>query len=436
MATMTSTMESPKLSPATTQTRTQTHRRRLNREERKDILVLRRLGYTYQAIAEHLHVSHRAVQYTCESNTCDPKKRPGRNSKLSTKQVDDIEAFLAASKENRKMSYKKIIEVLGLDVKQDCLRRALQKRGYTRQATSMPNFRSSKRSDLAWEICKNPDTSSKDQNEHESSAGLLLPDHPSPGGPLHHHHRQPATGQPQAPFTRYPHIPTSYQGYHSSASPQSQPVQLPHLPGPYHQAAPPEFQHLPQQYNSMAAHHHPQQPQPLQQQYSPQCRSIPLEPRSIPPQNNPVHLHPHSLSTAIPPYHSLHEYHSVSSNKSRPPLPEYRRALSEYCPSLIDRRSVSVQTPSPFQSPSFASVHIDPRHQNLSRSASPGLCQTTNSHAQMLVDVSSMTDRSQKSSGYSTPLTIPDDRSDYYRYETSVPPEMAGVDSEPRLRWQ
>lgn len=148
MATMTSTMESPKLSPATTQTRTQTHRRRLNREERKDILVLRRLGYTYQAIAEHLHVSHRAVQYTCESNTCDPKKRPGRNSKLSTKQVDDIEAFLAASKENRKMSYKKIIEVLGLDVKQDCLRRALQKRGYTRQATSMPNFRSSKRSDL------------------------------------------------------------------------------------------------------------------------------------------------------------------------------------------------------------------------------------------------------------------------------------------------
>ncbi|OAX79384.1 hypothetical protein ACJ72_06297, partial [Emergomyces africanus] len=127
-AAATASAESLNRSLATTQTRAQTHRRRLNREERKDILILRRLGYTYQAIAEHLHVSHRAVQYTCESNTCDPKKRPGRNSKLSTKQVDDIEAFLAASRENRNMSYKKIIEVLDLDVKQDCLRRALQKR--------------------------------------------------------------------------------------------------------------------------------------------------------------------------------------------------------------------------------------------------------------------------------------------------------------------
>ncbi|KKZ62781.1 hypothetical protein EMCG_02892 [[Emmonsia] crescens] len=461
MAAATSTSaKPPNISPATTQIRTQTHRRRLNREERKDILILRRLGYTYQAIAEHLHVSHRAVQYTCESNTCDPKKRPGRNSKLSTKQVDDIEAFLTASKENRNMSYKKIIEALDLDVKQDCLRRALQKRGYTRQVTSMPNCRSSKRSQLTWEIYKDPDIKTKDQSEPESPIEFSLPEHHSPAGlesaiTQHHHHRQPAAAQPQntvtdphTPFTRYSHSTSPYQGYHS-ITPQSQPVPLQHHPGPYHQAIQPEFRHIPQQYNSMAPYHHHQQQQQQHQHHhhhqhhqqqqqhhqhhQQQYQSIPLESRSIPPQYNPVPFHPHALSTGVPQYHPLHEYQSISSNKLRPPLPEYRRALSEYCPSLIDRRSVPVQTPSPFQPPPFDSLPMDHRHHNLSRSTSPGLGQTTNSHGQM-AKVSSMTDRSRKSSGYSTPLTIPDDRSDYYRYETSAPAEITGIDPGSRLR--
>ncbi|PGH07510.1 hypothetical protein GX51_01811 [Blastomyces parvus] len=424
-APISTTAESPYQVPsAAAKTRTQTHRRRLNREERKDILILRRLGYTYQAIAEHLHVSHRAVQYTCESNTCDPKKRPGRNSRLSSKQVDDIEAFLTASKENRSMSYKKIIEALALDVKQDCLRRALQKRGYTRQVASGPNCQSSKRSQFTGELWKAPDIKTESQNEPESSAGMMLPEYPSPAGldsavALHNHHRQPVASQPQASVARYPHSPSPYQGHHSAA-PQPQPVPLQHHAGPYHQAVPSEFRQTPQQYHSMAPyyHYHQQQQQQLQQ-----CQSIPLGSRSVPSQYSPVLLHPHSSSTGVPQYHPLHEYHPISSNKLRPPVPEYRRALSEYCPSLIDRRSASVQTPSPFQSPSFASLPIDPRHHNLSRSTSPGL-----------LEVSSMTDRSRKSSGYSTPLTIPDDRSDYYRYETSAPPEATGIDSETRLR--
>ncbi|EQL31793.1 hypothetical protein BDFG_05854 [Blastomyces dermatitidis ATCC 26199] len=429
--------ESPyQVPPAAAKTRTQTHRRRLNREERKDILILRRLGYTYQAIAEHLHVSHRAVQYTCESNTCDPKKRPGRNSRLSSKQVDDIEAFLTASKENRSMSYKKIIEALGLDVKQDCLRRALQKRGYTRQVTSVPNCQSSKRSQLTGELCKDPDTKTKSQSEPESSAGMMLPENPSPAGldsavVLHHHHHQPTAAQAQALVTRYPHSPSPYQGHHSIA-PQPLPIPLQHHPGPYHQVVPPEFRQAPQQYHSMAPYYHYHQQQ--QQQHPQQCQSIPLGSLPLPPQYSPVPLHPHSSSTGVPQYHPVHEYHPISSNKLRPPVPEYRRALSEYCPSLIDRRSASVQTPSPFQSPSFASLPIDHRHQNLSRSTSPGVCLTTTSHGQMLLEVSSMTDRSRKSSGYSTPLTIPDDCSDYYRYETSAPPDATGIDSETRLR--
>ncbi|OJD21912.1 hypothetical protein ACJ73_06749 [Blastomyces percursus] len=413
------TVESPyQVPPAAAKTRTQTRRRRLNREERKDILILRRLGYTYQAIAEHLHVSHRAVQYTCESNTCDPKKRPGRNSRLSSKQVDDIEAFLNSSKENRSMPYKKIIEALGLDVKQDCLRRALQKRGYTRQVTSVPNCQTSKRSQLTGELCKDPDIITKSQSEPDSPAGMMLPEHPSPAGldssvALHHHH------QTQAPVTRYPHSPSPYQGHHSITL-QPLPVPLQHHPGPYHQVIPPECRQVSQQYHSMAPYYHYHQ---QQEQHPQQCQSIPLGSRSLPPQYSSVPLNPHSSSTGVPQYHPIHEYHPISSNKLRPPVPEYRRALSEHCPSLIDRRSASFQTPSPFQSPSFTSLPIDHRHQNLSRSTSPGL-----------LEVSSMTDRSRKSSGYSTPLTIPDDRSDYYRYETSAPPDAAGMDSETRLR--
>ncbi|OJD15902.1 hypothetical protein AJ78_03881 [Emergomyces pasteurianus Ep9510] len=444
----TNSAESPNISLTTTQTRTQTHRRRLNREERKDILILRRMGYTYQAIAEHLHVSHRAVQYTCESNTCDPKKRPGRNSKLSTKQVDDIEAFLTASKENRNMSYKKIIEALGLDVKQDCLRRALAKRGYTRQAASMPNCRSTKRSQLIWAIHKNPDIKPKDQRETGSSVEFSMPEHPSPARlepavAQHHQHRQPAAAQaqntlthPHPPFARYPHSLSPYQGYQSSA-PQLHPVQFQNHPDPYQQAIPPEFRHAPQHYNSVATHHHlpyhhhHHHHHHHRQQQQQQHQSTLLEPRSLAPQYNPVPLHPRPLSTGIPQYHSLQE---CPPNKLRPPLPEYRRALSEYCPSLIDRPSVPDQSPSPLHPPPFDSLPIDPRHHNLSRSTSPGLCQTPSSHRQMLLEVSSTTDRSRKSSGYSTPLTIPDDRSDYYRYETSAPPEFPGVVPEQRLR--
>ncbi|EEH09424.1 conserved hypothetical protein [Histoplasma capsulatum G186AR] len=351
-------MESPKLSPATTQTRTQTHRRRLNREERKDILVLRRLGYTYQAIAEHLHVSHRAVQYTCESNTCDPKKRPGRNSKLSTKQVDDIEAFLAASKENRKMSYKKIIEVLGLDVKQDCLRRALQKRGYTRQATSMPNFRSSKRSDLTIPL----------------PAGLYI---------ITIANLLQANLKPPLPDILIFPLPTKAT------------IQVPLL------------NHSQSSFRTSQAH------------------TTKLHRQNSNTFHNNTTLWQPIITRSSRSRCNSNTHHSADLYHLNPVQSLPRTIQCIYTLTLCQQRFLHTTH--------FTStiLFLPINHALLSRN-------TVEPYPSIvpLVDVSSMTDRSQKSSGYSTPLTIPDDRSDYYRYETSVPPEMAGVDSEPRLRWQ
>ncbi|RMZ91749.1 hypothetical protein DV736_g995, partial [Chaetothyriales sp. CBS 134916] len=64
--------------------------RRLNRDQRRDILLMRSLGYTYEKIAAHLNVTCRAVQYTCIKNDPTPQhKRAGRRRKLASKEGED-----------------------------------------------------------------------------------------------------------------------------------------------------------------------------------------------------------------------------------------------------------------------------------------------------------------------------------------------------------
>ncbi|KAL1966992.1 hypothetical protein VTN77DRAFT_3736 [Rasamsonia byssochlamydoides] len=102
------------------------------RDERIRIHLMRDLGYTYKQIASYIGLSIRQVQYACSIKDPAPKKPPGRRSQLSEAQLDAVEAFLRASEENRRMSYKKIIEALNLGVKGGCLALALKRRGYSR----------------------------------------------------------------------------------------------------------------------------------------------------------------------------------------------------------------------------------------------------------------------------------------------------------------
>lgn len=110
----------------------------LSRDERHTILVLREANYTYGEIVEHFkrrgyaNITYRQVEYTCQQNRPTPKKRSGRPSILTVEQVDQIEEFIRASRDGRRMSYGKIIEYFTFDVKESALRRALKARGYSR----------------------------------------------------------------------------------------------------------------------------------------------------------------------------------------------------------------------------------------------------------------------------------------------------------------
>ena len=107
-------------------------RKRLTRDQRRDILLLRSLGKTYSEIATHLSVTESAVQYTCNLQKATPKKDGrGRPSKLSKEKVDDLVAYVRRSQDTRRMTYQELGEVFG--VHKDCIKRALRRRGYYRR---------------------------------------------------------------------------------------------------------------------------------------------------------------------------------------------------------------------------------------------------------------------------------------------------------------
>ncbi|EDN05860.1 conserved hypothetical protein [Histoplasma mississippiense (nom. inval.)] len=61
--------------------------KRLTRDQRQDILLLRSLEWTYEKISNHLKITYQGVQYTCELGTATPKKHTGRPSQLTEEQI-------------------------------------------------------------------------------------------------------------------------------------------------------------------------------------------------------------------------------------------------------------------------------------------------------------------------------------------------------------
>ena len=110
----------------------QTPKRRLTRDQRRDILLLHSLNWTYEQIATKVKTTHYAVQYTCQKQVATPVKQPGRPSQLSSDQVDEILDFITATKEGRQMAYKTVVTTFELGVSDRCLGRALKKRGFSR----------------------------------------------------------------------------------------------------------------------------------------------------------------------------------------------------------------------------------------------------------------------------------------------------------------
>ncbi|KAL7811653.1 hypothetical protein V8C26DRAFT_408605 [Trichoderma gracile] len=103
------------------------------RDQRRDCQLMRRLGYTQSAISRELGLSLGQVQYAL-SHAETPITRPGRPSKLSEAQVEELKAFMAASPANERMPFAKIPQALGWDVGEYCIRHALRKMGHKRTA--------------------------------------------------------------------------------------------------------------------------------------------------------------------------------------------------------------------------------------------------------------------------------------------------------------
>ncbi|EHK19109.1 uncharacterized protein TRIVIDRAFT_193599 [Trichoderma virens Gv29-8] len=101
------------------------------RDQRRDIKLMYRLGYTQNAIGLGLQLSEDQVRYAI-SHDETPTKRSGRPSKLNQDQLEELEAFVTASKANRRMPYSKIPAALGWNVGEYCIRHALRKLGYNR----------------------------------------------------------------------------------------------------------------------------------------------------------------------------------------------------------------------------------------------------------------------------------------------------------------
>jgi transposase len=112
-------------------------RRRLDRDQRRDILVLRRRGDSYAEIAQFLDITERAVQYTCTTKYATPQhKKAGRPSKLSSEEVEHLLEYIKTSKQTRRMTYQALKDALYPDREEigpQAIKYALHKRGYFRR---------------------------------------------------------------------------------------------------------------------------------------------------------------------------------------------------------------------------------------------------------------------------------------------------------------
>ena len=112
-------------------------------EQKIAIRTLRDQKYTHQAIATALGLSRWQVQHTCSLKDVTPLPRCGRPRALSSTQIDELEAYVTSSPENRRKPYMDL--ALGWfrhwGASERVIRCALLQRGYKRHiARSKPRL--------------------------------------------------------------------------------------------------------------------------------------------------------------------------------------------------------------------------------------------------------------------------------------------------------
>ncbi|KAI0996975.1 hypothetical protein K3495_g11208 [Podosphaera aphanis] len=123
--------QTPPLSPAP-----RPYTQRLTRDQRLQVKTLADEGYSRQKISERLSITVAQVRYALKIKDLTPKKRSGRPRVLSTAKVDEIEAFVCLSSENRQIPYfelaHRVFQHFGVSEK--VIAREMKERGYSRQS--------------------------------------------------------------------------------------------------------------------------------------------------------------------------------------------------------------------------------------------------------------------------------------------------------------
>lgn len=111
-------------------------RRRLTRDQRRDVLLMRSLGFSYTKIADHLQISKAAVRYTVQKGQATPEHRnAGRPPKLNKTETDNLVEYVTSCHRTRCLSYFKLAEELYPEgeIGPESIKYALHKRGYRRR---------------------------------------------------------------------------------------------------------------------------------------------------------------------------------------------------------------------------------------------------------------------------------------------------------------
>lgn len=127
----------------------------LTRDQRRDIVLLHSIGWSHSQIRRHLpfQPTIRQISYACNVRAT-PQKKTGRPPVLTQAQVEELVKFVCASRQNRRMSFAQLAEVLDFGVKKDAIRSALLREGFHRRLAMRkpPISEKNRQLRLAWAI--------------------------------------------------------------------------------------------------------------------------------------------------------------------------------------------------------------------------------------------------------------------------------------------
>jgi len=101
----------------------------LSRDERLRIKVLCEAGFTIDEVVQRTGATWRQVQYA-NTHTTTPRRRPGRPPTLTQAQIDELIDFVCASRENRRMPYRRIATIMDFGVTEHVIRTTLENNGF------------------------------------------------------------------------------------------------------------------------------------------------------------------------------------------------------------------------------------------------------------------------------------------------------------------